>query len=60
MRNKITLSEQILITSILPDHLPLDLNYMKNNKKETPAELIKKYSGDNYSAPSTPIPFTNN
>ena len=33
---------------------------MKNNKKETPAELIKKYSVDNYSAPSTPIPFTNN
>ena len=37
MRNKITLSEQILITSKLPDHLPLDLNYMKNN-------VIKNYS----------------
>ena len=36
---------------------------MKDNKKETPkttAELIKLYSVDNYSAPSTPIPFTNN
>ena len=37
MRNKITLSEQILITSKLPDHLPLDLNYMKYN-------VIKNYS----------------
>ena len=37
MRNKITLSEQILITSKLPDHLPLDLNYMKNN-------VIKNFS----------------
>lgn len=41
MKNKITLSEQLIITSKTPDHLPIDYNVLRNN-------VIKNYSyGEN-------------